>query len=110
MIAAHYQHVDGTSFAAPVTASVIAQMLEANPNLTPAAVKNILISTAQKLAHQPLIRQGYGVLNANLAVAQALRETHFLRSENYAPPRVENNKIVFYFHDDTAENVFSGRF
>ncbi len=108
VVATHYQHVDGTSFAAPVTASVIAQMLEANPALTPLAVKNILISTAQKLGHQPRIRQGYGILNAALAVAEAARETHFLSSENFAPPRIEGAKIVFHFHDDAAETVFLG--
>jgi serine protease AprX len=106
VVAAHYRHVDGTSFAAPVTASVIAQMLEANPRLTPLAIKNILISTAQKLSGQPLIRQGYGVLNAGLAVSQSLRETHFLAAENFAPPRVEGGKIVFQYHDDAAEDVF----
>jgi len=105
VVATHYKSVDGTSFAAPVTASVIALMLEANPRLTPLAIKNILISTARRLAHQPRIRQGYGVLNAALAVAVALRETHFLDAENFAPPRVENGQIVFYFHDDLAEKV-----
>jgi serine protease AprX len=105
IVAAHYQHVDGTSFAAPITASVIAQMLEANPNLTPLAVKNILLATAAKLAHHPQIRQGYGVVNARLAVAEALRETHVLATKNYSPPRVENSKIVFFYHNDAAENV-----
>ncbi len=105
VVATHYQHVDGTSFAAPVTASVIAQMLEANPHLTPHNVKNILISTAEKLRHQPLIRQGYGVLNANLAVAQSLRETHFLEAETFAPPHIESREIVFHYHDDSAVNV-----
>lgn len=106
IVAAHYQHVDGTSFAAPIAASVIAQMLEANPNLTPAAVKNILISTASKLTDQPLIRQGFGILNARLAVEEAIHETHFLIKENYSPPRIEGEKIVFFYHDDAAKNVF----
>lgn len=61
IVATHYRHVDGASFAAPIAASVVAQMLEANPHLTPLAVKNILISTASKLSQQPSIRQGYGV-------------------------------------------------
>jgi serine protease AprX len=106
IVATHYQHVDGTSFAAPIAASVIAQMLEANPLLTPPVVKNILISTARKLSDQPSIRQGYGVLNASLAVAEALRETHGLDSQNFAPPRIENGRVVFFYHDDAAENIF----
>jgi serine protease AprX len=105
IVATHYKSVDGTSFAAPVTASVIAQMLEANPSLTPLAIKNILCATAQKLTRQPLIRQGYGVLNAGLAVAEALRETHSLTVENYAPPRIENDKIIFHYHGDAARSV-----
>lgn len=106
VVATHYQYVDGTSFAAPITASVIAQMLEANQDLSPAAVKNILISTARKLTRHPQIRQGYGVLNARLAVAEAAAEKHRLSAENYGAPRVEKSKIVFYFHDDAAERVF----
>ncbi|MBS1797952.1 MAG: S8 family serine peptidase [Acidobacteria bacterium] len=105
-VATHYQHVDGTSFAAPVTAAVVAQMLEANPALTPPAVKNILVATAQRLARHPSIRQGYGVLNPSLAVAEARRETHFLGRENFGPPRVEGSKIVFHHHDDAARSVF----
>ena len=106
IVATHYQHVDGTSFAAPIVASVIAQMLEANPNLTPAIVKNILISTASRLAGFPTIRQGYGILNAGLAVEKALNETHFLDHEKFGPPFIDGNKILFTHHDDSAESLF----
>jgi serine protease AprX len=106
IIATHYQHVDGTSFAAPIVASVIAQMLEANPKLTPAIIKNILISTASRLAGFPTIRQGYGILNAGLAVESALNETHFLNHENFGPPFIKGRKIIFTHHDDAAESVF----
>lgn len=105
IVATHYQHVDGTSFAAPITASVAAQMLEANPNLTPAAIKNILISTAIKLSGHPSIRQGFGVLNAGLAVKRACSEKHLLTGENYFPPRIEGKRILFSFHDDDAHCV-----
>ncbi len=87
IVTTHYQHVDGTSFAAPITASVAAQMLEANPRLTPAAIKNILITTAYKLGGHPSIRQGFGILNAGLAVEKARDERHLLDRENYFPPR-----------------------
>src|SRR5581483_11905756 len=49
IVATHYQHVDGTSFAAPIVASVVALMLEANSSLTPAMVKHILISASDRI-------------------------------------------------------------
>src|SRR6185369_12076658 len=56
IVAAHYQHVDGTSFAAPVAASVVAQMLEVNPALTPADVRRLLLRTADPIGGEPAIR------------------------------------------------------
>lgn len=69
----HYQHVDGTSFAAPIVSSIVAQMLEANPALKPAQVKQILIDTAEPLEDVPLERQGAGVVCALAAVDAALK-------------------------------------
>lgn len=69
----HYQHVDGTSFAAPIVSSIVAQMLEANPALTPAQVKQILIDTATPLDNVPLERQGAGVVCAPAAVDAAVK-------------------------------------
>lgn len=105
IVATHYQHVDGTSFAAPIVASVVAQMLEANPDLTPTTVKQILIATADRIPGAPLVRQGYGVMNARRAVDYAGREMHRLAHEQFQPPRVEAGKIVFCYHNDAAERV-----
>lgn len=105
VVATHYQHVDGTSFAAPITAAVVAQMIEANRNITPAAIKNILISTATRLGGRPHVRQGFGILNASLAVEKAAIETHFAQNEHYFPPRIERNRILFCYHDDDAVSV-----
>lgn len=105
IVAAHYQHVDGTSFAAPIVSSIVAQMIEANPSLTPGAIKNILLSTADRLAKAPAIRQGFGAVNAKRAIAAALTEQHTLNVAGCMPPRVENNRLVFVFHDDAAESV-----
>lgn len=106
IIATHYQHVDGTSFAAPIVASVVAQMLEANPNLSPSIIKNILISTASRLANQPLLRQGYGMLNAKRAVEAATVERHTANQCDFGPPRVEGGRLIFWFHHDSAESVY----
>lgn len=105
IVATHYQHVDGTSFAAPIVTSIVAQMIQANPKLTPAAVKNILISTADRIVTAPAIRQGYGVVNASRAVDLARKEVHELNVVGCRPPRVENGRLMFVFHDDDAESV-----
>lgn len=70
-IAPDYQHVDGTSFAAPVVASVVAQMLEANPHLTPARVREGLVTTARKLPGVSSLQQGAGIVDPAAAVAWA---------------------------------------
>jgi serine protease AprX len=105
IVAAHYQHVDGTSFAAPIVTSIVAQMIQANHTLTPGAIKNILISTADRIVTEPVIRQGYGVVNARRAVELAKTERHALNVVGCKPPRVENGRLLFVFHDDDAENV-----
>ncbi len=71
-ISQEYQHVDGTSFASPITASVAAQMLEANPKLTPAEIREGLVSTAAPLKNVDKAVQGAGVLQPRLAVEWAL--------------------------------------
>ncbi len=105
VVSTHYQHVDGTSFAAPIVASVVAQMLEANSNLTPAAIKNILVSTADRSAGLSLNQQGYGVLNARRAVEEAARENHTHESCDFNPPRIENGRLVFWYHNDSVFSV-----
>jgi len=72
VITKHYKYVDGTSFSAPIVSSVAAQMLEANPALTPQQVKRILISTAERLPHYEVDRQGWGVIDPRRAVEMAL--------------------------------------
>jgi serine protease AprX len=71
VITKHYKYVDGTSFAAPIVSSVIAQMLEANPELSPQQIKKILISTAERLPGYEVDRQGWGVIDPRMAVGTA---------------------------------------
>lgn len=60
----------GTSFATPLTASVVCQMLQANPSLTPMQVREILHQTASQ-ADEPDNSMGWGIINAAAAVAAA---------------------------------------
>jgi serine protease AprX len=68
-----YKHVDGTSFAAPIVSSIVAQMLEANPMLTPQQIKRILMDTAERIPDVPIDQQGWGVVIPARAVEQALQ-------------------------------------
>jgi serine protease AprX len=69
----HYKFVDGTSFASPIVASIIACMLEANPKLRPQQIKRILIDTAERVPEVEVDRQGWGVVVPRKAVEMALR-------------------------------------
>jgi len=66
-----YTTASGTSFSAPQVAGTIALMLEANPNLTPADVRDILQRSATPLAPYYDHEVGSGMLNAHAAVLQA---------------------------------------
>ena len=59
-----YLSLTGTSMAAPVVAGTVALMLQANPALTPNAVKAILQYTAQPYAGYDALTQGAGFVNA----------------------------------------------
>ena len=63
--------LSGTSMAAPVVTGTVALMLQANPTLTPNAVKAILQYTAAGLRGYDALTQGAGFLNALGAVRLA---------------------------------------
>ena len=67
----YYTTASGTSFSAPQAAGVIALMLEANPQLTPAQVRDILQRTATPLPPYYVHEVGAGMLNAQAAVLEA---------------------------------------
>jgi serine protease AprX len=62
LIGGHYQHVDGTSFAAPIVSALCAWVLEARPSASPREVKELLCASAQPLAGLAPERQGFGVV------------------------------------------------
>lgn len=105
VISSFYQHVDGTSFAAPIVSSVVAQMLEANPALTPEQVKALLVQTAEPLPNEPEDRQGYGVVSPGRAVAAALRERYGQLDDEPLSPYPVENAIRFVYHDPRAQHV-----
>ncbi len=105
-LSAHYKSVDGTSFAAPIVASVVAQMLEANPDLHPRQIKQILMQTADRVDGLEVERQGFGLVNPRRAVERALAQPHERPQTHwFHPPRREGEGIVFRHFRPLAERV-----
>lgn len=98
-----HQHVDGTSFAAPLASAIIAQMLQANPELTPALIKMILQQTAKPIPHIPKAKQGFGVLDGSACVHRALQERSLKPAEG--SPRVLDDRIVFFLNRHDAKQI-----
>ncbi len=104
LITPHYQHVEGTSFAAPIVASSIACILEANPALTPLLVRDVLKETAHPVPGADRERQGAGALDPGRAVARALAERH-AHLARHVSPSLSRQGITFSLHDHAASSV-----
>jgi hypothetical protein len=81
-----YLSLSGTSQASPVVAGTVALMLQANPSLTPNAVKAILQYTAEMYDGHSYLAQGAGFLNARGAVELALALNTAPDARAPAPP------------------------
>jgi len=73
VVDANHQHVDGTSVASPIVASVIAQLLQINPALSPSDIREILTASAQSTDRFAPHLQGAGFLGARQAIEMVLQ-------------------------------------
>jgi serine protease AprX len=105
LVTPHYQHVEGTSFAAPIVAGVVACMLEANPSLSPRRVRELLQAAAHPVPGASPERQGAGAIDAGRAVTLALSDLHSGRADYAASPLVEGGSVRFLLHDHGASSV-----
>ncbi len=80
VISGAYKHVDGTSFAAPIVASLAARLVEANPSLAPRELKRLILRSARRLPHVDVDRQGWGVVDARRACLEAQQRPKRVRS------------------------------
>ncbi len=101
-VAPFYKHIDGTSFAAPIVSSLIAQMIQACPHLKPAEVKAILLKSADLLPDIPEDQQGFGVPNPRKAISAAMRA----RSRSIEPGiHKEREGVAFIYKNPDASSV-----
>ena len=89
-----YTHMSGTSMATPHVAGIVALMLEANPDLTPAEVKDIIERTAANMTGRLPWEAGTGHVNAYAAVAEAAGLRHDFGATVNALREFHSNAIL----------------
>lgn len=78
----YYTHMSGTSMATPHVAGVVALLLEANPNLSPSEIKEILQQTATNMPGHEAWEVGAGYINAYAAVDRAFNQKSYGQTVN----------------------------
>ncbi|MDP4132328.1 MAG: S8 family serine peptidase [Bacteroidota bacterium] len=104
-ISPYYMHVDGTSFAAPVVSAVIAQMLEARPELTPMQIRHLLFDAAKRIPGIPAERQGYGLVRPRKSILKILKREMITNLTKSPYVNRMNKTIEFVFYSHCAERV-----
>lgn len=106
-----YTTSQGTSFAAPHVAGVVALMFEVNPMLTPQQVMEILRETAMPMPYEERV-VGAGYVDAHNAVRRAMDLAPVEPPANLIPSP-DTPEIVDARGDQTgtrAQDILSGRF
>ncbi|MGM0920476.1 MAG: S8 family serine peptidase [Bacillota bacterium] len=78
----YYTTMSGTSMATPHVAGIVALILEANPLLSPAEVKQILEQTVTNMPGYESWEAGAGYVNAYAAVDKAFNDTAYGKTVN----------------------------
>jgi serine protease AprX len=102
---ANYMHVDGTSFAAPLVCGVIAQMLEINPILHPAAIRHLLFAAAKRLPHLPVEKQGFGYVRPRNTLLQIIKKEEFMIPNESPVVHKKKKTIEFYINNECAHQI-----
>lgn len=84
--------LSGTSMSSPMVTGISALILQANPNLTPAQVKEVIITTAREDSYTEAVPNyvwGYGKIDAHQAVKKAVQMVGLDELQ------IENNVVLF---------------
>lgn len=101
----NYMHVDGTSFAAPIVSSVIAQLLEANPDLDVRDIRHILFNTAKRIESILPERQGFGIIQPRKAILKVLQKQNIMKLHTSPFINEQKNTIEFFIENSCAEEI-----
>ena len=108
-----YGKMTGTSMASPVVAGVCALMLDVNPSLTPAQVRNIICATAVKAPkgasenYYEMNELGYGMIDA-LAAVKAAKMAPTSKVDSIEIKKDKAKPIVEVDVENTDNSLYGG--
>ncbi len=105
LVTPYYQHVEGTSFAAPIVSGIVACMLEANSSLHALHLRELLASACHEVAGVERERQGAGAIDAGRAVAAALAAADGMATAQVSSPIIEGKQPSVCLLDRRAVSV-----
>ena len=95
---------DGTSFACPITAGMIACLWQALPTKTNQQIKQLIIQSADRYT-LPTNQFGYGIPDYNLARANGLSVEEFLNNEFKIYPNPTNDLVSVTLPEESDVNT-----
>lgn len=98
-----YTTMSGTSMAAPHVAGIVALLLEANPELSPMEVKEILMNTATNIPGYESWETGSGYVNAYAAIDAAFTNKNYGTTVNKTRTFHANANVIEKKQDFTIE-------
>lgn len=97
---------DGTSFACPITAGMVACLWQALPTKTNAQIKQLITQSADRYA-SPTNLYGYGIPDFSLALSQGLSVEEFLNNDYTIYPNPTKDLLFFSFPFDSETTKVS---
>ena len=103
LITPFYRHQNGAHFSTSIVASLIANMLQSNPNLYPSEIRDVLMQSATHVKGATNARQGAGVTDSGMMIARASIKKRAVKT--VVSPIIQQERVALFIFDPDARHV-----